>query len=118
MSQAYPDLPVFLAPLSLNCSSCGSRTQLFDPRCDGHDGEIKSSAGAVGQGDPSAYCCPNCANRAFDVATLLEYSIDDEEMEDWPELAARPQNYFTWFTLFGWCQSCGKRTSITDYECA
>ena len=118
MSQAFPDMPVFLAPLSIECVACNKSDRLFDPRRDGYDGEDHSSAGATGSGKPTAFCCSECQHSEFQIATLLEYSLDDEEMEDWPELSARPQDFFTWFTLYGWCARCGSQAAITDYECA
>ena len=44
-SPAYPDQEIFAAPISLQCETCGKIEQLFDPKSDGYDGEIDSSAG-------------------------------------------------------------------------
>lgn len=117
-SPAYPDQEIFAAPISLQCETCGKREQLFDPKSHGYDGEIDSSAGISGTGEPNAFPCRNCGNSAFEVAVSLEYSVEDEEMEDWEELAERPQDFFTWFSLYGKCLGCRNSSEITDYECA
>jgi hypothetical protein len=117
-SATYPDQEIFAAPISLQCETCGRREQLFDPRNDGYDGEIDSSAGIVDIGEPSAFLCKKCGKPTFEVAVSLEYSVEDEEMEDWEELAERPQDFFTWFSLYGRCLGCKQFSEITDYECA
>lgn len=48
----------------------------------------------------------------------LEYSLEDEEVAEWEELAARPEDFFTWFVLSGKCVTCGHLAEVTDYECA
>ena len=117
-SPAYPDMDIFAAPVTLRCTACGREERLFDPKTDGYDGEIDSSAGVTGAGEPAAYACKACGQSAFDVAVSLEYSVEDEEMDDWDELAERPQDFFTWFSLYGKCSGCGQLSDVTDYECA
>lgn len=115
---ACPDLNIFSAPISLACYLCGRTGQLFDPNRDGYDGEIDSADSVTGSGESSMFFCPRCGETAFRPAVSLEYSLDDDEMEDSAELAARPQDFFTWFTLFGKCVKCGHLTKVTDYECS
>jgi len=117
-SPAYPDQQIFAAPVSLACQACGKTAQLFHPDRDGYNGEIDSSAGVTGSGDQSEFSCPKCEATTFVPSVVLEYSLDDEEMEEWEELAASPQDFFTWFSLYGKCVNCGHLTDVTDYECA
>ena len=113
-----PKTSIFAAPLSIACHACNKTERVFSPDCDGYDGEIGSSAGVVGSGAPSKFPCPKCGQTTFHAAVALEYSIRDEEMEDEEELAARPQDFFTGFSLFGKCTRCGHLARVTDYECA
>jgi len=117
-SLTYPDQNIFAAVISLICQSCGKLEQLFDPDHDGYNGEIDSSAGVIGTGELKPFICPECGMTTFHPGVSLEYSIDDEEMEDWEELGERPQDFFTWFSLYGKCAKCGHVTEVTDYECA
>ena len=117
-SLAYPDKLIFAAPIILKCQMCKTNDQLFNPRKDGYDGEIDSSAGVIGNGTPSHFTCSECGNSVFMPAVSLEYSVEDEEMDEWDELAQRPQDFFTWFSLMAKCTQCGILNDITDYECA
>ena len=117
-SPAYPGQTIFAAPISLSCYACGKTEPLFKPSHDGYDGEIDSSASVAGSGNPSKFLCPKCEGTTHLTAVSLEYSIDDDEMEDWEELAAKPQDFFTWFSLFAKCTKCGYQADVADYECA
>lgn len=109
---------VFHAPISLSCHSCGKTAHLFNPECDGYDGELDSSASVTASGEPSKFLCRKCGETHFLTAVSLEYAIEDEEMEDWEELAAKPQDFFTSFGLFGKCATCGHLASLGTWECA
>lgn len=117
-SPAAPSTQIFAAPISLACRACGNTQQIFSPACDGHDGEAGCSAGVLGSGEPVEFPCAKCAETAHSVAVSLEYSIGDEEMEDEEDFAARPQDFFTWFSLHARCTKCGHLADVTDYECA
>lgn len=62
--------------------------------------------------------CKGCSQSAFDIAVSLEYSVEDEEMDDWDDLAERPQGFFTLYSLYGKCNGCRQLSDVTDYECA
>ncbi len=109
---------VFLAPLSLACESCKQVRPLFDPRRDGYDAEIESPTGMTGDGQPTEFACAECGARAFLPVVAFQYSLEDEEMEDWEELAKRPGDFFDWFSLSATCSACGIVNEVTDYECA
>lgn len=119
ISQSYPDTPIFVAPIVLDCPKCRRRTQLFDTRCDGYDAQCGGpTTGMTGTGTPDHFVCPNCGHREFVPRVSLNYSLDDEEMDDWDELASRPQDFFDWFSLSAKCSKCGVSSDVTDYECA
>lgn len=118
LSDAYPDELGFLAPVSLECAACHRTAQLFDPSTDGHDGEQDSSAGAIGQGTPKPFACRVCSKTAFQVGVEFRYDLEDVDMQDWPEFAAAPQNFFTSVSFVGECLACRDLNPITGYECA
>jgi hypothetical protein len=109
---------MFVGPLALRCSVCGAKNHLMDPRHDGYDGELGDSAGITGEGERCPYSCVACQSRLFQVSVVLEYSVEDEEMQDWPDLAARPQDFFTGFSLLGRCDPGEHSHDIVSYECA
>jgi len=117
-SPGYPDLEIFAAPIYLKCDACGKTDRLFDPDHDGYNAEIDSSCGVTGDGGPEEYPCPVCGSRTFEPEASLEYALEDEDMDGHEELAARPQDFFTWFSLEGTCAKCGQVAEVTDYECA
>ncbi len=117
-SPAYPDRDIFAATIYLKCNSCGKTEQIFDPEQDGYNAEIDSSSGVTGTGDAKAFPCSNCGNTEFKSKVSLEYSLEDEELDDWQEFAEKPQDFFTWFSLEGICSKCGHLNEVTDYECA
>jgi hypothetical protein len=122
ISESYPDKPIFIAPIVLDCTQCGRRTQLFDPRHDGYDAEIDEggawSAGMTGTGPQEQFVCPSCEHGDFVPRVSPRYQFDDEEMDDWDDLASRPQDFFDWFELTAECSNCGVSSDVTDYECA
>ena len=117
-SPGSPATEIVAAPISLSCRACGKTEQAFTPASDGYDGEAGCSAGVLGSGEPSKFPCPECAETAHSVAVSLEYSIDDGEMDDEEDFAARPQDFFTGFSLHARCSKCQHLADVTDYECA
>jgi hypothetical protein len=109
---------MFVGPLALRCPACGATNHLMDPRQDGYDAELGDSAAITGDGDRCPYHCAECQSTLFQVSAVLEYSVEDEEMQDWPELAARPQDFFTGFILLGRCDPGEHLHDIVSYECA
>ncbi len=117
-SPGRPDQDIFAATIYLKCNVCGKTEPVFNPDQDGYDAEIGSSSSVVGTGGPSAFPCANCGHTEFKPEVSLEYSLEDEELDDWEELAEKPQDFFTWFSLKGMCSNCGHSSEVTDYECA
>jgi hypothetical protein len=117
-SKTSPEGPVFLAPYALGCSDCGAVTELFDPRRDGYDVEIGDCWSLVGEGDRSEFKCSKCGADQMEVVAGFEYSIDDEDLESDEEMGRHPQDFFTWFMLYGRCIACGAVQDVADYECA
>jgi len=117
-SQSYPGTRVFIGPLALDCLKCGKTTELMDPRKDGYNGEINSNCTMTGDGPRDRYRCPDCAGDVFHVAVSFEYTVEEDELDDEPEMAQRIQDYFTWFCVYGKCDACEKFLDITDFECA
>lgn len=113
-----PSIDIFAAPISLTCLTCHKTQQAFSPVRDGYDGEVGCSAGLLGTGEPAKFQCPKCEGTTHKAAVSLGYSISDEEMEEEKDFAARPQDFFTEFSLHACCITCGNLTDVTDYECA
>jgi hypothetical protein len=112
------DQAALLAPFGFRCPQCNTTTEMFDPRADGYDAEIDAGSGRAGKGQRIPFLCSGCGKDALSPVVSLEYSQEDEETDDWPELAERPQDFFTWFVLYGHCPACGQLSRLADYECA
>jgi hypothetical protein len=112
------DKHIFLAPLALACSACGAVTEVFDPRRDGHDAEIGECWSMTGEGPRSEFRCSECGAVLMDVVVGFQYPIDDDDFESDEEVARHPQDFFTWFVLYGRCKACGALQEVANYECA
>jgi hypothetical protein len=117
MSQIQPSEPIFIVPLAVTCAKCSVTTPIFDPRSDGYHGEIKSSAGMTGHGPADEFACGACEGRDFDPVVSLQYSLDEADCEESEEIAARPQDFFTSFSLSARCANCGASKPVANYEC-
>jgi hypothetical protein len=117
MSEFYPEKAVFIAPFALECATCSTVTELFDPRLHGYDGEQHSSAGMTGQGPRQYFVCAACQQTLFEIAVSLDYPFDDAEFEA-GDVGERPQDYFAGFSLDGQCCHCHTTLEIAGYECA
>lgn len=89
---------------------------VFDARRHGFDGEQRLSPQYTGLKPPEPYHCQRCGHDRFEVVTLFEYG-DPEDYQD-PQVAARPQDFFSWFELVATCAQCGKKKAVVSVECA
>jgi hypothetical protein len=108
----------YVSPLAFQCSSCNKTTELFDTKLHGFDAEV----GGIhvhyhATGDRTAIPCPHCGATKFSVTAFFLHSHFDL-FEDQPELEPRTQNFFGWFDCCGLCESCGKETSLANFETA
>ena len=118
--RVHPDShqSVFVGPLALQCGTCQTTSDLFDPKRHGYDAEHGSRPATLcGEGERSPFSCPHCQASTFEVIARFEYSSeglygDDEQLVD------RAEDYFTWLTLLGRCAGCAQETHIVDFECA
>lgn len=118
VSQAGSGQRVLTAPVSLTCQTCGKARVLFDPKGDGYDAEIGCPGDTTEQGEPESFVCSGCGGSALHAAVSLEYSLEDDEMDDCKPLADRPQDFFTGLMLYGKCPRCNRLAEVLDYECA
>jgi hypothetical protein len=110
--------PVFLSPLSLECTACGKQTDLIDTDAHGYDAELGHIlATARGRGNPTVHECPECGRQPSEVFARFEYP-DDLFDGDFPEFTGREQDLFTWFSLLAKCCRCSQLLAVTDFECA
>ncbi|MCB9846076.1 MAG: hypothetical protein H6811_08845 [Phycisphaeraceae bacterium] len=88
----------------------------FDNRRDGHDGE--SGFTADEEDLPlTQYLCPECGQAQFECFVAFEYPIDLEESLEGDD-AARPQDFYTWFSLLVYCDNCDHGDEAASIECA
>ena len=109
---------VFLSPLSLECVSCGKRTDLLDTDAHGYDAELGHGTATVRrQRDPVVYECPRCGRQPLEVFTRFEYP-DHVFNRDFKESGGREQDLFTWFSLVAKCPRCSGLLAVADFKCA
>jgi predicted RNA-binding Zn-ribbon protein involved in translation (DUF1610 family) len=73
----FDNTPVFLSPMSLECTTCGKRTDLIDTDAHGYDAKLGHIlATARGRGDPSVYECPECGRQPLDAFARFEYPYE------------------------------------------
>jgi len=114
----FDNTPVFLSPMSLECTACGKRTELIDTDAHGYDAELGHIlATARGRGDPSVYECLECGRQPLDAFARFEYPYELFD-EDFAEFAGREQDLFSWFSLLGKCRQCSQLLAVADFECA
>ena len=108
---------VFVSPISLRCSACGRKAELFDMLLHGYDAEIESHPTHIrAQGTRGPFACA-CGGSAFKPYARFEFS--SETLEDSTgEWTGNEHNLFTWFSLVGDCANCGKRVDIAEFETA
>jgi hypothetical protein len=109
---------LFVGPISGECPACGRVASIMDPRQDGYDAEDGWCYSIVGEGPPDRYRCSTCGSQVVHPVAVFEYALEEEDLDTDEGLAARPQDFFTWFSLRGTCRACGTLNEITEYECA
>jgi hypothetical protein len=106
-----------LSPLFAECSQCGKKTDLFDARIHGYDGELGHNPKGQPEGDPVVDDCGRCGKLVSELFARFEYPTDLVG-GNFAEFAGREQNLFTWFSLVGHCCACGQTLGFADLECA
>lgn len=109
---------VFVSPLALECAACGKVTELIDTDQHGYDAELGHGTATLrGQGPRTPYACDQCGVRPMTAHARFEHSgeeLADSFLEDFPN----SQDYFSWFTLIGTCDTCHRTLNVADFECA
>jgi hypothetical protein len=111
-----------LAPVSAQCTSCGTDETVFDTEKHGYDAVACSMSsypiGPAQEGASLHTCsCRNCGSDIFKLAARFEYPGDLFE-EDFVEFRGREPDLFTWFSLVGFCRKCRTGAILADFECA
>jgi hypothetical protein len=114
----YHNELVFVGPLALRCGTCGKVTELFDSAVHGYDAETGGmSASYRGEGERAQFVCHRCGPRQVQVFARFEYPDDLFEPSS-KEFRGREQDLFSWFSLVGKCEQCGRLMEVADCECA
>ena len=106
---------IFVSPLALECPTCGRVSELIDTRQHGYLGEQGGDCNKTGEGPRTRFPCPQCGVVPLAVFPAFSYQGHDYDPFD---LAARPQDFFGWFSLYGQCSRCGRLIVIADFESA
>ena len=113
----YNNADVFLSPIILRCASCDRTTLLIDTDIHGHDGEMRGSCTARGEGTRHDFACTQCGVRPFEIITQFSYPDDLFESE-YDDYRGRESDLFDSFSLDGVCANCRQLRDITGFECA
>lgn len=119
----YDGPPLFVSPLAFLCSACGNTTEIIDTKQHGYNSEIGKAEGQScdsnyrGTGQRQNVPCPECGASEFSITAYCAYPHFDL-IEDEPELAPRAQEYIDSFDCRGRCTSCGKESSLANFELA
>ncbi len=113
----YPErerngVPNLLAPISSECSKCGSVKVVFDDATDGYDALIGFESE---RSDPHE---GRVLEGIYHLVVSFEYSMTDDEIDDFPDLTAgKGGDYFTWISIYG-IQDGNEPQLLFDWECA
>jgi hypothetical protein len=120
----YDGAPLFVSPLGFRCSSCSKTTEIIDTKQHGYNSEIGKLEGERsydsnyrGSGKRQPIPCPECGATEFSLKVFCAHPYFDL-IEDEPDLAPRAQDYFDAFDCRGACASCGKESSLANFELA
>jgi hypothetical protein len=109
---------LFVSPLAFRCGSCGNVTELFDTAIHGYDAEIGGiQTNYRGVGKRAEFACDKCGPRQLHVFVRFEYP-DDLFSPYCQEFRGREHEMFSWFSVIGNCEGCGRLLQVTDFECA
>jgi hypothetical protein len=70
-----------------------------------------------GEGPRSYFACDKCGVRPVTAFAPFEHSgeeLADSFIDEFPNA----QDYFSWFSLVGTCDGCGRTLNVADFECA
>jgi hypothetical protein len=104
-----------IGPLSVECSSCGTISDLLDTRKHSYDGEQGVNTYWVGEGNPERFVCPRCEFQRLFLSAGFSYSEPAELEAAW---SGRAQDFFGGFHVVGQCLRCGAIVEIASFECA
>ena len=118
----YDGPPLFVSPLAFSCSACGKTTEIIDTDLHGYEAEIDKESGqhyptVRGTGNRTAIPCPHCGATDFSVKAFCAHQAFDLFRTE-PDLAPCAQEYFDSFDCHGVCESCGKESSLANFELA
>jgi hypothetical protein len=110
----------------LECSSCHSRHLFFDKFLHGYNAEgfklegvslsdIVETSQSLGKDEKIMCECSTCKNTIFEVFARFEYPPD---LFDEPLFEGKEQEFFSWLTGIGKCNTCSTVNLFIDYECA
>ena len=110
----------------LECSSCHSRQLFFDKFIHGYNAEgfkiegvsldeIVGPRHSPGTNEKITCECSTCKNTEFEVFARFEYPPD---LFDEPLFEGKEQEFFSWLTGIGKCNTCSTLNLFIDYECA
>jgi len=110
----------------LECSSCHSQHLFFDKFLHGYNAEVSKiedlslseiveTSQSPRKNEKITCECSNCKNTAFEVFARFEYSSD---LFDEPSFEGKEQEFFSWFTGIGKCNTCSTINLFMDFECA
>jgi len=108
---------LLLCPLTLSCSGCDFRAEIFDVEKHGYDAELNNGCySRRAEGEEGPYSCSECKGQSFTATAVMSYQLDEEEIDE----AMRPkrQDLFDTFCLAVSCSDCGQASSVCEYECA
>lgn len=112
-----PEAQLFLCPLSLECSQCGDRAEVFDVEKHGYDAELGNGCySRRAEGLEGEFSCPECQGHTFGATAIVSYQMDEEEID--AEMESRKQDLFDTFGLSVACATCDYGAVVCDYECA
>lgn len=110
--------PIFVSPLALECAGCGKVTELIDTDEHGYDAELGHGTATIrGTGRRTPFACDKCGVRPMTAHARFEHASDTLE-DSTGEFTGNEHNLFTWFSLVGECQGCGRVLAVADFECA
>ena len=108
----------FVCPLTAQCESCKKETGIFDNTKHGYDAEHGFDWGGYEDvKGPETFSCNKCGPTAMIIAVWFE-NHSDLFLDLDEKCAGRQQDFFSWFTIKGYCPKCKRVLDIADFECA
>ncbi len=119
------DTPVIFDQITIRCTACDSRINIFNSRYNGYDGVLghcyQTEQLKADKDNLVDLSCPKCKGSTFQVAVGFEQTVDKDEARDMireENLKVKPEDLFTWFIGAAQCAECHHIFSFSDIECA